>query len=314
MNSCSTILSIDFYQRLWNPVGDRPPDDPSRPNHDVRRAGGGSALDAGGRHVEHAVRLFPGMLVLHGRADCRRLRLGPALAPLQQLLGHRHAAAVHPHDPAARRPPGPAPEDQLVQSRRHPAGPGDRLPHRDDISQARPARERRRKSGSGSRTCSSSRPRNGCAPPLVHQPGPLVGPGRRRLHHPLHHLLVIPVAPRGCAIFLLAAVGGRGIIHAVWNPQRFKELGEGELLMCARMVRAAIVSVLLFLCTLAAADVAPPYVYVTPPPGPTEVDKVYQYSTIGQELACAARSHPMPLRGRPRSRSIRRGKLLRPPK
>jgi len=57
--------------------------------------------------------------------------------------------------------------------------------------------------------------------------------------------------------------------------------------MCARMVRAAIVSVLLFLCTLAAADVAPPYVYVTPPPGPTEVDKVYQYSTIGQELAYA---------------------------
>jgi hypothetical protein len=53
------------------------------------------------------------------------------------------------------------------------------------------------------------------------------------------------------------------------------------------MVRAAIVSILPFLCTYAAADVAPPYVPVTPPVGPTEVDKVYYYSTIGQELAYA---------------------------
>ena len=57
--------------------------------------------------------------------------------------------------------------------------------------------------------------------------------------------------------------------------------------MCARMVIASIVSLLPFLCTFAAADVAPPYVPVTPPPGPTEVDKAYQYSTIGQELAYA---------------------------
>jgi hypothetical protein len=55
------------------------------------------------------------------------------------------------------------------------------------------------------------------------------------------------------------------------------------------MVTAAIVSILPFLCTFAAADVMPmpPGVPVTPPAGPTELDKGYYYSTIGQELAYA---------------------------
>jgi len=59
--------------------------------------------------------------------------------------------------------------------------------------------------------------------------------------------------------------------------------------MYARMVRAAIVSILPFLCTFAAADVMPmpPGMPVTPPVGPTELDKAYYYSTIGQELAYA---------------------------
>ena len=59
--------------------------------------------------------------------------------------------------------------------------------------------------------------------------------------------------------------------------------------MCARMVRVGIVSILPLLCTVAAADIAPmlPAVPVTPPAGPTEMDRVYYYSTIGQEMAYA---------------------------
>jgi len=59
--------------------------------------------------------------------------------------------------------------------------------------------------------------------------------------------------------------------------------------MCARMVRAAIVSILPFLCAFAAADVMPmpPGVPAPMPAGPTELDKGYYYSTIGQELAYA---------------------------
>lgn len=59
--------------------------------------------------------------------------------------------------------------------------------------------------------------------------------------------------------------------------------------MCARMMRAAIVSILPFLCAFAAADVMPmpPGVPAPMPAGPTELDRGYYYSTIGQELAYA---------------------------
>jgi len=58
--------------------------------------------------------------------------------------------------------------------------------------------------------------------------------------------------------------------------------------MSTRIVGTHIAVVLSLLSTLAAAQVAPfPPALVAPQTGPTELDRAYYYSTIGQELAYA---------------------------
>lgn len=58
--------------------------------------------------------------------------------------------------------------------------------------------------------------------------------------------------------------------------------------MSTRIAGTHIAAVLSLLSTLAAAQVAPvPPALVTPQMAPTELDKAYYYSTIGQELAYA---------------------------
>jgi len=58
--------------------------------------------------------------------------------------------------------------------------------------------------------------------------------------------------------------------------------------MTTRIVALPIAAVLSVLGTLASAHVAPvPPAFVMPQAGPTEVDRAYYYSTIGQELTYA---------------------------
>jgi SSS family solute:Na+ symporter len=139
MNSCSAILTIDFYQRLWKPsASDR---DMIRvgPHHHVGRAAGGGPLDACRRAMGSSVQVLPGLLVLHGRADRGRLCLRPAVAPLQQLFRHGHASVVYPPDPAAGPVAGGALEGQLVQPGRDSDRARDRVSRVGHLLEARPA-------------------------------------------------------------------------------------------------------------------------------------------------------------------------------